>query len=74
MATLQELSDQVDVLQNSLDVEQEQIAQAIANLESVIADLQAQVADGGSPADRQAVLDKLVALKTDLEGTIPDVV
>ncbi len=70
MATLEELNVKVDELQVTLDTEQEQIAQALADLNGVIADLQAQVAEGGSPEERQAVLDKLEAIKADLEGTI----
>lgn len=71
MPTLAELSAKVDELQASLDAEQLQIQAAIDGLNGTITDLQALVAAGGTEADRQAVLDKLNALKTDLEGTIP---
>lgn len=71
MPTLQELSDKVDELQTALDAEQEQIQAAINGLNETITALQAQVAEGGTTEERQAVLDKLNAIKTDLEGTIP---
>lgn len=44
----------------------------ITTLDGIIADLQAQVADGGSPEERQATLDKVLALKADVESTITD--
>lgn len=70
MATIEELSAKADELQASLDAEQEQINNALATLNQTIADLTAQLADGGTPEQRQAVLDKLNAIKTDLEGTV----
>ena len=72
MATIVELTQKVDELQAALDAEQVQIAEAIAALEGVVAQLQAQVADGGTAEERQALADKLDAIKSDLEGTIPD--
>lgn len=70
MPTLEEISAKVDELQTALDTEQEQIAAAIEGLNATIADLTSQLADGGTPEARQAVLDKLNAIKTDLEGTV----
>jgi seryl-tRNA synthetase len=74
MPTLQELSDKVDELQVSLDAEQVAIQAAIDALTAVAADLQTQldaaVAAGGTDADRQALLDKINSIKTDLEATI----
>lgn len=72
MANIQELAQKVDALQVALDVEQEQIAAAIEALNQAIADLQAMVAEGGTPEERQALADKLDAIKADLESTIPD--
>lgn len=76
--TLEQLSAQVDELQVALDAEQQQVAdllaqkdQTIATLGETIAALEALVAEGGTPEDRQAVADKLSALKADLEGTVP---
>ena len=70
MATLAELSAKVDELQVSLDAEQEQIQTALNGLQETITALQAQLVDGGTEAERQAVLDKLNTIKTDLEGTV----
>jgi hypothetical protein len=77
MPTIQEISAKADELQVALDIEQQQVADllalkeaAIASLTDTIAQLQVIVADGGTAADRQAVLDKLDATKTDLEGTV----
>ncbi len=70
MPTLAELNTKVDELQTSLDAEQEQIAAAIEALNTTITDLEALVAAGGTEAERQAILEKVVAVKTDLEATI----
>lgn len=72
MATIQELSAKVDELQTKLDAEQQQVQDAINNLNSVVAQLQQQLTDGGTAEERQAVLDKLNATISDLEGTVAD--
>ena len=72
MASMQELLDKVNELQVSIDAEQEQVASAIANLEAVVADLTAQLADGGTAAQRQEALDKLTSAIEDIKSTIPD--
>jgi hypothetical protein len=72
MATLKEISEKADQLQTALDAEQVQILAAIDGLKQTIADLTAQVGGGGTTEERQAVLDKLAAIQTDLESTIPD--
>lgn len=72
MATIQDLTAQVDDLQAALDNEQAQIAVAIEGLNQSIADLTALVAEGGTAVERQALADKLSAIKADLEGTIPN--
>lgn len=71
MPTLEELSAKVDELQQALDTEQEQIQAVINGLNETITQLQQQVAEGGTQEERQAVLDKLNALKSDLESTVP---
>lgn len=77
MPTIDELSAKVDEVQTALDAEQQQVKdllaekdQTIETLNGVITDLQGQVADGGTTEQRQALLDKLTALKTDLESTV----
>lgn len=69
MATIAELSAKVDELQVSLDAEQQKIADAIAALKQVIADLQAIVDGAATPEAIQAVVDKVDAVKADLEST-----
>lgn len=70
MPTLPELSAQVDALQAALDAEQQEIADAIAALQTANADLVLLVAAGGTEAERQAVSDKITAAIEDLQGTI----
>lgn len=70
MASISELSSKVDALQAALDSEQQEIADAIAQLNQTISDLQAIVSDGGTAEERQAIADKLDAITTDLQGTI----
>jgi uncharacterized membrane-anchored protein YhcB (DUF1043 family) len=79
MASIKDLTAQVDDLQVALDAEQQQVADllaanttAISNLEQTVADLQALLADGGTAEERQALADKITAIKADLESTIPD--
>jgi hypothetical protein len=75
MATLEEISMKVDELQAALDAEQEQIAilisakdAAITGLTESIAALEAMVAEGGTAEARQAVVEKIEAVKADLEA------
>jgi len=74
MPTLQELSAKVDELQTALDDEQTAIQAAIDALAAVAADLQTQldaaIAAGGTDAERQAVVDKINSVITDLQATI----
>jgi hypothetical protein len=72
MASIQELSEKVDALQVSLDLEQEAVNNAIAGLSQTIADLQALIVDGGTAEQRQELADKLDAIKADLEGTVDE--
>jgi uncharacterized coiled-coil DUF342 family protein len=70
--TIKDLTEKVDALQASLDAEQLQIAKAIEDLNTVITDLRAAAEANGTEEERQALADKLDAIKTDLEGTIAD--
>lgn len=70
--SIADLTKQVDDLQASLDAEQEQIKAAIEALSEQIEELEKLVVDGGTEEERQALADKLTAIKVDLEGTIPD--
>lgn len=71
MPTLQELSDKVDELQTALDNEQIAIQAAIDTLTAANVDLTAQVAAGGTEAERQAIVDKINSVIADLQATIP---
>lgn len=72
MASIKELTAQVDELQTALDEEQEQIKKAIGDLQAIVDQLNANIGDGGTVEERQALSDKIAAVKTDLQGTIPD--
>ncbi len=72
MATIAQLTEKVDNLQVALDAEQEQIREAIENLNAAIASLEAMLADGGTPEQRQELADKLDTIKSDLESTVSD--
>jgi hypothetical protein len=76
MATLEEISMKVDELQAALDAEQEQIAilisakdAAITGLTESIVALEAMVVEGGTAEARQAIVEKIAAIKADLEAT-----
>ena len=77
MPTAAEIKALLDATQVSLDAEQARVAEllaekdaTIATLNQTIADLITQQADGGTPEERQAIIDGLTALKADLEGTV----
>lgn len=77
MPTLKEIQDLLDATQVSLDAEQARVKElsdekdaTIVTLNQTIADLIAAQGDGGTPEERQAVIDKLTALKNDLESTV----
>lgn len=79
MPTLAEIQALADELQTSLDAEQLQVSNllaekdnTIATLNQTITELQAIIDAGGDPAQFQAIHDKLTSLKTDLESTIPE--
>lgn len=72
MATLAEVQAKVTELQTALDAEQEQIKQAIDALTATIEQLRADVAGGGTEAERQQVVDQIQSVVDDLKGTIPD--
>jgi flagellin-like hook-associated protein FlgL len=71
MEKLDELSAKVDALQVALDAVQDTIGASIDGLNQTIIELQAQLADGATPEAVQAIIDKVDAIKVDLESTIP---
>ncbi len=77
MSKITDLQAEVESLQVSVDAEQAQIAillegqtATITALNAVIDDLKAQLAEVGSPTDIQAVIDRLEAIKADVESTV----
>lgn len=75
--TLEEIQEKVNELQAVLDAEQQQVKDlleqkngTIETLNANIIALQETVAEGGTPEQRQAILDSLSTLKTDLEETV----
>lgn len=77
MPTLAEIQALADSLQTSLDQEQARVKElldekdnTITTLNTTVTELQALVESGGTEEQRQALLDKLTTLKTDLESTV----
>lgn len=71
MATLAELNAKIDELEATVNAEQEQITAAISGLQATIDELRAQLEDQ-DPAAIQAAIDRLDAIKADLESTVAD--
>lgn len=78
-AKVGELNTKVDALQATVDTEQQQISDAIAAQTTLIEQLRQQLTDGGTEAERQAVLDlaetvlgKLNTAQSDIQSTIAD--
>jgi predicted nuclease with TOPRIM domain len=84
MPTLAELKEKTAELQTALDLEQQQVTDLLAEkdatnttlqteitrLNDLIASLEGQVAEGGTTEERQAILDSLNTIKSDLEATV----
>lgn len=75
--TLEQLQQKAQELQEALDAEQQQVKDlleqknsTIESLNTTITSLEALVAEGGTAEQRQALLDQLTAIKTDLQGTV----
>lgn len=67
-----ELTTKVSELETSVDTEQQQVTDLLAQKDKTIADLQA-IIDNGNPDNTpeiQAVLDKVQVVITDLESTV----
>jgi len=74
-----QLQAKVEELQVALDEEQQQVADLIGardatilSLEDHVAVLTTQIAEGGTDAERQALLDSMQATLDDLKSTVPD--
>ena len=77
MATLQELEAKVIELQETVDAEQQQVADLLAQnqatvaaLSEQIATLEAQLDAAPNPEEIQAVIDSLESAKADIQTTV----
>ena len=71
MANVQELTEAVDGLQTQVDATQAVVVATIEGLNATIADLTNQLANGATPADVQALLEKVQGITADLATTLP---
>lgn len=74
MTTVKELAAKVALLQEALDIEQEQVQQALDALISANQTLQS-IIDSGTivdPSELQAVADQIDVITADLAATIPE--
>jgi chromosome segregation ATPase len=77
MADIKEIKAKVVELQSALDAEQQQVAdllaanqEAIATLQETVDRLNVMLADGGTVAERQEIVELLNQTKADLENTV----
>lgn len=80
-----EIKAKVEELQRKLDIEQQQVADLLAekdadnvakqavidNLTARVAELEALVAEGGTSEERQAIVDGINTAIADLQATVP---
>lgn len=72
MATLAELTAKIDTLQETVDTEQQEVANALAALETTVAELRAIIAAQGTPEELEAAISKVDAIIEDVKTTIPN--
>jgi hypothetical protein len=68
MATLQELKDKVQELQDAVDADQAGDAQVVADLQAEIDRLKADLANGATPEQIAEVVASLESIKGDVSG------
>lgn len=72
MASIQELQAKVTQLQDAVDTEQQEIANALAKLEAEIARLNDVIASNPTPEQLQGIADSLDSIVEDVKTTIPN--
>lgn len=66
-----ELSAKITELENSVNEEQQEVANALAALEATVAELRATIEASGTPDQLQAHADAIDAIIADVKETIP---
>lgn len=70
--TLAEVNAALDTLQGTIDTEQQEVANALAEFEAVNAELRAQIEAGANSLQLGDLADRIDAIIADVRETIPN--